>query len=437
LSTQDLDVKKAWRAIRRRPRLVAAVAGAGLLAGVVVGVLNPPMYSAKSLVVLPPPSVNTATGNAEASQSIDTQVFIADSEPVLKSAGQNVSPPLSTKAVRDRVDVQAVTADVIEIKARGTTAQQSITLANAVAEVYLVFVTTEQKLPGDLGKKSGARVLEQATTARGGNWIPHLGMYGLLGALAGALAGAIWILAAARGDRRLRMRDEIADAVGIPVLASVASYRAKDVSDWANLLERYTPGAVDAWSLRKTLRRLGLDVKGGPPVSLAVITFADDDRALPLGPQLAAFATSIGIVTDLVVDTHHESTNPLLEGDPAVPGAAEGTERRLLGGTQSGELFAKVALRIHLIVVDRDAPQLAGTLHTTTTVVGISSGAVTAEELARLAVAAAADDRTIDGLVVADPDPADRTTGRVPQAMRRSSSRLPTLLTGAARRTTK
>jgi hypothetical protein len=59
---------------------------------------------------------------------------------------------------------------------------------------------------------------------------------------------------------------------------------------------------------------------------------------------------------------------------------------------------------------------------------------VTAEELARLAVAAAADDRTIDGLVVTDPDPSDRTIGRVAQTQRRSRSRLPTLLTGTARR---
>ena len=55
---------------------------------------------------------------------------------------------------------------------------------------------------------------------------------------------------------------------------------------------------------------------------------------------------------------------------------------------------------------------------------------MTAEELARLAVAAAADDRTIDGLVVTDPDPSDRTIGRVSQSQRRAGSRLPTLLTG-------
>jgi len=403
VSAQQLDVKKSWRAIRRHRLIVAAVAAAGLLCGVAAGFLIPPLHTATSLVVLPPPPA-VDTEKATGTQSIETQVFIAESEPVLKSAGQNLTPALPTEVVRGRVKVTAVTEDVIKIDAKGTTAAQSMRLANAVAEVYLVFVTTDQKLPGDLGKKTGARVLEQATTARGGNLAIHLGIFGLLGALIGAVAGSIGVLAKVRGDRRLRLRDEIADAVGLPVLASVSSYQATDVSDWAYLLEHYSPTAVEAWSLRKTLHHLSLDVKGGGPVSLTVISFAGDDKALPLGPQLAALATSIGISTSIVVDSHQEP-----------PGDA--------------------ALSIHLVVVDLDAPQLVGAEHTTNTIVALSAGTVTAEELARLAVAAAADDRTIDGLVVTDPDPTDRTIGRVSQSMRRSSSRLPTLLTGAARRT--
>lgn len=404
MSTQQLDVKKSWRAIRRHRLIVAAVAAVFLLGGIGYGFIVPPLYTATSLVVLPPPPTAESDTPKTGSQSIDTQVYIAESEPVLKSAGQNLTPAVSTTVVRDRVKVTAVTQDVIKIDAKGTTAQQSMRLANAVAEVYLVFVTTDQKLPGDLGKKTGARVLEQATTARGGNMAVHLGIYGLLAALIGAVAGSIAVLAKVRGDRRLRLRDEFADAVGLPVLASVSSYRANDVSDWTYLLEHYSPTAVEAWSLRKTLHHLGLDVRGGDPVSLTVISFTGDDKALPLGPQLAALATSIGIPTSIVVDNHQEPP-----GNPA--------------------------LSIHLVVVDRDAPHLTGAERTTNTIVAISAGTVTAEELARLAVAAAADGRNVDGLVVTDPDPMDRTIGRVSQSTRRSSSRLPTLLTGTARRT--
>ncbi|WP_165553064.1 hypothetical protein [Kribbella speibonae] len=398
-------MKKSWRAIRRHRLIVASVAALGLLGGIAYGLIVPAMHTATSLVVLPPPPATEAEKSAASgAQSIDTQVFIAESEPVLKSAGQNLDPTLTTEQVRGRVKVTAVTQDVIKIDAKGQTARQSMQLANAVAGIYLVYVTSDQNLPGDLGKKTGARVLEQATTARGGNILVHLGILGLLGALIGAAVGSVIVLAKARGDRRLRLRDEIADAVGLPVLASVSSYQATDVSDWAYLLEHYAPTAVEAWSLRKTLHHLGLDVRGGPPVTLTVLSFAGDDKALPLGPQLAALATSIGLPASIVVDSHQE---------PA----------------------GSSALTIHLVVVDRDAPHLDGSEHTTNTVIALSSGVVTAEELARLAVAAAASGREIDGLVVTDPDPTDRTIGRVSQSTRRSNSRLPTLLTGTARRT--
>ncbi|MEU4198311.1 Wzz/FepE/Etk N-terminal domain-containing protein [Kribbella sp. NPDC026611] len=404
MSAQQLDVKKSWQAIRRHRLLVGVVAAVGLLAGIGYAFLVPPMYSAAALVVLPPPP-SSAAGSTAGSQSIDTQVYIAESGPVLNSAGQNLNPALSTDVVRGRVTATAVTEDVIRIDAQGTTAGQATQLANAVARVYLVFVTTDQKLPGDLGKRTGARMLEEAANAHGGNKLVHTGIYGGLGALLGAILGAIIVLARVRGDRRLRLRDEIADAVGLPILASVSSYRATDPSDWANLLEHYAPTAVDAWALRKTLHNLALDLKSGQPASLTVISFADDDKARPLGPQLAAFAGSVGISTSLVIDQHHDKPSN------------------------------SVSLEIHLVLVDREAPHLDGTEHTTRTIIALSAGTVTAEELARLAVATVQDDRTIDGMVVTDPDPFDRTIGRVAQAQRRGGSRLPTLLTGTARRT--
>jgi len=55
---------------------------------------------------------------------------------------------------------------------------------------------------------------------------------------------------------------------------------------------------------------------------------------------------------------------------------------------------------------------------------------VTAEQLARIAVSAAVDGREIAGILVADPDPADRTTGRVPQVARPGLRRMPTRMTG-------
>jgi hypothetical protein len=67
---------------------------------------------------------------------------------------------------------------------------------------------------------------------------------------------------------------------------------------------------------------------------------------------------------------------------------------------------------------------------TTTTVLGVSAGAATAEQLARVAVSAAEDGRDIAGVVVANPEPDDATTGQIPQLGRPVRRRLPTRLNG-------
>lgn len=434
VSTQELDVKKSWRAVHRHRKIVLAAALVGLLGGVAAGLFAPPMQSATSLVVLPPPPV-TDLEDAVGTHSIETQVLVAKSGPVLSSAGRNMDPPLTLDQTRDRVSVRAVTEDVLEVKARGTSGEDAIRLANAVTEIYFVYAATENR-DGNGAVRSGARVLESATTAQGGNIARHLAIRGSLGAVAGALLASLAILAIARGDRRLRLRDELANTIGAPVLASASSYRPRSARDWANLFEYYEPTSVDAWGFRKALYQLGIDAQPGGVVSLTVISFAEDDKAIPLGPQLAAFATSIGIPTTLTVDTHNEHTEALLAAHPPAFMAQESSSHVLGNGSNgSGDRNRQVGLHIGLLVVDRTEPQLAGVGQSAATLVAISSGAVTAEELARLAVAAASDGRTIDGLIVADPEPTDHTTGRVAPAMRRSKLRRPAVIVDAKRRT--
>ena len=73
-------------------------------------------------------------------------------------------------------------------------------------------------------------------------------------------------------------------------------------------------------------------------------------------------------------------------------------------------------LAVVVAVVNAKIPEVAGMIRTTATVLGVSADAATAEQLARVAASAAADDRHIAGILVADPDSADHTTGRIPAA---------------------
>jgi hypothetical protein len=87
-------------------------------------------------------------------------------------------------------------------------------------------------------------------------------------------------------------------------------------------------------------------------------------------------------------------------------------------------------LTVVVSVVDADSPEVAATARTIATVIGVSANAVSAEQLARVAVSAAAEEREIAGFLVANPDPIDHTTGRIPQLVRLPQQIMPTRVTG-------
>jgi hypothetical protein len=89
------------------------------------------------------------------------------------------------------------------------------------------------------------------------------------------------------------------------------------------------------------------------------------------------------------------------------------------------------ALSVVVTVVDGWTPRVASTMRAATTVLGVAAGQVTARQLARVAASAAGDGRDIAGILLADPDPADQTTGRLPQLTRQGRYRMPTRVTSA------
>ena len=77
-------------------------------------------------------------------------------------------------------------------------------------------------------------------------------------------------------------------------------------------------------------------------------------------------------------------------------------------------------------------PYLGDTPATAATVLSVGTATATEQELARVAVAVDDAGRRIDGIVVADPDQSDRTSGRHTMAERSRQLALPTRLTGIA-----
>lgn len=443
MSGQALDLRRSAQIVRRHKALAGAVVGLGILAGGVYAVLEPPPLTSAALVALPQSAQSTqgedATINGVPDPFTTTQDVIAGSSQVLAGALPNVRPAMSVDELRSEVQVASVTPYIISVSAKGKTAAEAEATANAVADSYIEYVGSGNSPIGQVS----AHLLEAATSATGSP-LEQLAVDVLVGAVFGAVIGAIAALAIGRNDRRLRNRDEIADSIGIPVVASVPVRHPSDAAGWTNLLEDYEPGGVDAWRLRKALYQLGLvgvnatESGAGSGSSLAMLSLSSDRNALALGPQLAVFAASLGIPTALVVgpqqDTNLTATLRTACGAPASPKQARNLQVTVSDQHHAAQLPG-AALTIVVAVVDGKTPRVADTMRTTTTVLGVSAGAATAEQLALVAASAAADGRDIAAIFVADPESADPTTGRLPQLARPGQQRMPTRMTGTATET--
>jgi capsular polysaccharide biosynthesis protein len=288
-----------------------------------------------------------------------------------------------------------------------------------------------QPLASDAG--AGATVIQVAPGVRPAP-LSRLLTWALLGALLafGIVAGMLLLFA--RRDRRLRSRDEIADALGRGVIASLQSRSPRGVPGWTNLLQTYDPGTVDGWALRQALRQLARD-KAEPvagrlshPSSVTIVTLADDPRGLAIGPQVAAFAASHGVVTRLVGAQHQESAAALWAACSTAPD--DEVRDGLLVDTHPNEA-RESELTVVLAVISRSQPSLEAVPPSDALVLAVSSGTATAEDLALLAVAVDEAGLDFDGIIVADPDRLDRSSGRILQQERPPRS-TPTRLTGRA-----
>jgi capsular polysaccharide biosynthesis protein len=413
----------------------------GLLVGAIYIALSPAGVSSTALVSLPASALSTAT-----------QVVIAGSNPVLVAASARLSPGVSVAQLRNEVQVTSPTGYILSIRATAGTTTESEAIANAVAESYIAYVGNQASPVAHVV----AELFQPAIPAAPSSRLRGILIAGLVGAVVGAVVGCVVALAVGRQDRRLRDRDRIANSIGIPVLASVPVGHPANAADWTELLANYRPQAVHAWQLRTVLRYFGVAGPAVAPASgdeadrtaagdegllLAVVSLASDPGALALGPQLAAYAAAQGIPTALVIgqqqDADATATLRIACAAPLLSSKLPSLLQVIVPAEQGPGQREGTALSVVVVVVDDRAPKMSAAVRTTATVLGVSSGRVTAEQLARAAVAAGADGREVAGILVADPEPTDKTTGRVPQLIRPPRRRQPTRLKGVVTESTR
>lgn len=443
MSQRGLGLRRSIRLVRRHKLLFGIAVLLGLAGGGAYVTFKPPSVTGTALVLLSENGQAVQNGAIAASQDepnpyMGTQELIAKSSPVLLGALPQVRPVVSITELSSAIDIGSPTPYIISVSAKEKTASDAAATANAVAKSYISYVASASS-PG--GRVQAQLLQPAASNTEIGRLkqLVNYALYGVAGGLFGALIGTGLAMTASRRDRRLRERDAIANSIGIPVLASFAVGHPSNAGEWTRLLEDYKPGALYALQLRTAIRQLEMAAaevtsdRGNGRWSVTVLSLASDRRALALGPQLAAFAASQGIPTALVVGPQQDAavTAPLRNACAATPTSPENLGHlRLIVSDEDMDVQRDAALAVVVAVVDGRNPQVPATMRTTATLLGVSAGAATADQLARVAISAVSNDREITGILVADPDSDDTTTGRLPQLGRRAVRRMPTRVTG-------
>ena len=440
MSQQALGLRRPIQIVRRHKLLVGTMATLGLLGGGAYAALHPPLITSTALVLEPQTGQAglNATGNGP-NPVTQTQEVIAKSNPVLQAALPYVRPAVSLNELRHAIAIGTETTYVISVSAKEKTAADAAATANAVARSYISYTSSANSPGGRVLAQLLEPAVSNAETGRV-HQVLNYGVYALLGALLGALVGAAAGVAVSRGDRRLRKRDEIANSIAVPVLASFPVGHPSSQGNWTSLLADYKPGALHALQLRNAIKHLGTAAADASPGrrdgrwSFTVLSLSADPWALALGPQLAVFAASQGISTALVIGPQQDTaaTATLRAACAAPPPPERPGHLRLIVSDEDTDVPPDVTLAVVVAVVDGRNPQLAATMRTTATLLGVSAGAATADQLARVAMSAVSDGRELSGILVADPDSDDTTTGRLPQLARRGQDAVPARVTGIA-----
>jgi capsular polysaccharide biosynthesis protein len=448
MSEQPMGARRALQVARRYKALIGSIAIVGAVGGLGYAAMSHTTYTAQALVVLEV-SPAAETNNAYLASITATQSVLLTSDPVLSGALSSLRSSVPVSELRSDITATSPAPVVLAVTAMGTTAQQAQDYANAVAQSY---VTYAQKEPDVVGVR-GVRLLQSATTADSGtSTTDRFATTGIIGALVGAAIGFIIALARSRGDKGLRERGEIANSVGLPVLAAIPVEHVRDSSGWSQLLRGYDPGAVVAWKLRILVEQLGLiDEKArmrADKASIVVVTMLSDQKAVALGPQLAVFTASLRIPTTLVVGSQQDSTSvAALRTAAAANRDGEASHLRYLRVVAPAVVNERHTradyglnvgdLTISVLVVDAAVPVVPASVRSAVTILGVSAGSVTAEQLARAATAVADAGGYVSGILVADPDPADPTTGLEPRLGGPVQLRIPSRLRGVPMETRK
>ena len=411
------DLSSSLSILRQHWRVLIAIASAGVVVATAWGLVQHPDQRAVALVKLPP----GASAPPGPSRDVKTEVVIATSVPVLKAAGATLRPPMTPQTLKAHVRASAVGTEIVRIEARMPAGAKAVQVANAVASSFVTHTKAEsaELVRGyhstnetDAGQllaflALGSTEVLQPAIRTSPRSLSSMLMTDAAMALVAVVFAVLFVLIHWRSDKRLRSRDEIANAVGAPILGSLVTECPKNTAGWIRRLNHEEPCSPSTGSARRIL----VELLRSPPdrtTRIDVLTFAGDRDSACAAVDIALTAAEQGIPTGLVL-TGPDSQEPVAK---AV--AAAGTQQGglVFGADLLDPSLEHVQLLLNVMVVDaHTVPTLDSGADT---ILVVSPGAASIDLLTRVAHASHRPSRGIAGVILVNSDPDDTSAGLSP-----------------------
>jgi capsular polysaccharide biosynthesis protein len=367
--------------------------------------------------------------------------YVAYSKQLAAQSADTQVQALKTRASNLAVQLKALDAQVAEQTAKVSALPPGTPAANLEGAKLKVLTDQQSSTTLDLrdvngaidstsgdaaGQTNGLGILEPATGAEGPSLFA-IALPFLLAALVAFAAGCAAALWRDRRDDRARRRQDIAAAIGAPVLASLQARRGSE-SDSSAVAKRNS-SHNDEQTLRHLERRLtnSEDARTG----FVVVSLTGDDAAAQIVRQLSDAAAQSGLETALFVPP---SRQPLdgLHGPPTdVPGTARDNPTIHELQRPLDDAAPNADLAIVLVVTDGSKLELPRWSASMPAVMSVSAGFARRDELATVSAMMRAASRPFAGVIVTNPDPRDGTSAS--QLPTTEPQVLPTRITGVPR----
>lgn len=368
------------------------------------------------------PSADLAVqlANAVANSYINYSAKSAASTTALLAALQKSADQLTTRILGLQYQINSVTRKLRYEKLGSVAGQRD--------SAYLAGLQSlQQQLSAELDninsqivstQVSGAENASATKVLQGASLVPgqptRSAVDVVMGVFVGLVAGSILALMITRRDHRLRFRDSIASAIGVPIIASADAKPCRTTREWRNLIDNYRPNPTETWNTRRILHRLHV-LEDARRTDLCVVVLAGDAAAAAAAVKLAENIPLLSIPIRFTIG-QHPSLSPLR----AAYLARQRTEVRSRAKSSApspdlnpGALSDPVApVGLTLTAFDLASPNVAPL--SGAAVLAVSAGFATGEALAKVALAASDAMSPLEGIIVVNADPADTTTGLLP-----------------------